>query len=300
LKQDAQQLSDILSDYEYETYNGNNFVYENLRSYFDDEDTLKEKLESNYFLKYFNENKDLIRQHTGNSNYEIFKKYYLDNYINNEKIKEALIDDVTDLSSESYESYFVDEVNRIKSFIQFTDSTIDINIPKFIKTLLRHNIRSIDSEGVSLWDCIDLFISDNNLPTEYEGHYNYDTTFPEFGQYNEITKVTENYFDEIIHDEDNELCRKYRDMLGSIVDKLFKKDNYGYYSYEDENISVMLKSLEIDCSDGTVSVIYQNKQTGKTYGANNTPDKVKIENLASLVTNYKLFEQVISFKKNII
>ena len=300
LEQDAEQLSYTLSHYEYETHNGNEFIYDDLRNYFDDDDTLKEKLESGYFSKYFNENKDLIQKHTGISNYKIFKKYYLDNYVNNEKIKEALIEDVSDLSSESYESYFVGEVTRIKSFIQFTNNTIDINIPKFIKTLLTHNIRSIDSEGTPLWNSIDLFISDNSLPMEYEGHYNYDMTYPEFGQYNEITKVTENYFEKILYDENNELCRKYRDMLDSVVDKLFKKDNFGHYSYEDENISVMLKSLDVDCSDGTVSVIYQNKQTGKTYGTNNTPDKVKIENLSSLVTNYKLFEQVISFKKNII
>jgi hypothetical protein len=300
LYEDAQNLSYVLSHYQHESRNGSEFVYDDLRSYFDDHEELKVKLETDYFSKFYKQFSNEIRQKVGIQNYETFKKYYFDNYVNNEKVKEALIEDITDLSSESYERYFEEEVKNIESFIEFNSSTMDIDISRFVVTLLKHDIKSIGENGISLWDCIDLYISDNNLPTEYEGYYNYEMTYPVYGEYNEITKVTENYLEEVLDEDDSEDCRKYRDMLDTVVSKFFKKVNYGFFVYEDDNIMVMLKSLQIDCSEGTVSVVYQNKQTGKTYGANNTPDGVKVENLVSLVNNYKLFESIINFKKNII
>jgi hypothetical protein len=50
-----------------------------------------------------------------------------------------------------------------------------------------------------------------------------------------------------------------------------------------------------------VKVEYTNKDTGETFGGwNSKNDGVKIDNLVSLMTNYKLFESFMKFKKNIL
>jgi len=66
-------------------------------------------------------------------------------------------------------------------------------------------------------------------------------------------------------------------------------------------IIISLKSNEIDCNTGMVKVEYDNLDTGETFGGwRDKNDGVKIDNLVSLMTNYKLFESIIKFKKNII
>jgi hypothetical protein len=57
---------------------------------------------------------------------------------------------------------------------------------------------------------------------------------------------------------------------------------------------VNIESMDIDCGDGSVHITYFNKDTGKRYNG-----KVKVDNLPSYVTNYQLFENLITFKKNI-
>jgi len=84
--------------------------------------------------------------------------------------------------------------------------------------------------------------------------------------------------------------------LNQIIQKYFTS-----YSkvYENEHIRVHLKSTEINCDTGMVKVEYTNKDTGEKFGGWGQPDGVKVENLVSLLTNYKLFESLIRFKKNI-
>jgi hypothetical protein len=51
----------------------------------------------------------------------------------------------------------------------------------------------------------------------------------------------------------------------------------------------------VECDNESVDIEYKNNDTGKIYNGH-----VKVDNLASYVTNYKLFENFITFKKNIL
>jgi hypothetical protein len=47
-----------------------------------------------------------------------------------------------------------------------------------------------------------------------------------------------------------------------------------------------------------VKIEYTNKDTGETYGGwRDSKDGVKVDNLVSLLTNYKLFESYSKFRK---
>ena len=46
-----------------------------------------------------------------------------------------------------------------------------------------------------------------------------------------------------------------------------------------------------------VKIEYTNKDTGEKFGGWNEPDGVKVGNLVSLLTNYKLFESYSKFRK---
>jgi hypothetical protein len=58
---------------------------------------------------------------------------------------------------------------------------------------------------------------------------------------------------------------------------------------------VKILNSQVDCEDGSIEIEYKNKDTGKKYTGS-----VKIDNLVSYLTNYQLFENYISFKKNIL
>jgi hypothetical protein len=118
-----------------------------------------------------------------------------------------------------------------------------------------------------------------------------------FGENNSLTKRTNDLFDGYMEDNDStQHCVKLRQTLNDVMGKFFKNST----KFENEHIIVRLKSTEIDCVNGTIKVEYTNKDTGETYGGwGNKSDSVKVENLASLVTNYKLFESLIKFKRNI-
>lgn len=296
LSQDAESLESTLSNFEYDSYNSWEWVYNDLTGRDIDKYETEEIL--GVFKSYYENNKEDVRSNLGFNSFDKFKEYYFDNYLNNDKIIDAFIEDIVDASHENYEASVDAEIDKIKSVMTFSNNTIDLDIPKLIKTLLVNDIREIGHESITFWDFIDRHISEYGLPTEYEPIYDYQTIYPKYGDSNKITRVTDEYFEEIF--EDNIDCAQYRDKLNTILKKFFKLDSFGQYVFENDQISVTLKSLAIDCSDGTVSVIYQNVATGKTYGSGNRPDKVKIDNLATLVTNYPLFETFIRFKKNIL
>jgi len=144
---------------------------------------------------------------------------------------------------------------------------------------------------------MDGYISANDLPTEYERIYDFSVNYPKYGENNSLTKRTNDLFDGYMEDNDStQHCVKLRQTLNDVMSKFFKNST----TFENDHIQVRLKSTEINCVNGTVKVEYTNKDTGETYGGwGNKSDSVKVENLASLITNYKLFESLIKFKRNI-
>lgn len=306
-KQDIDLVDSVLNNYEYDSNRGSEVVYESLSSEGLDEYMI-EQFEI-YFKQYYDVKKEWIKDKMGINDFETLKKYYFDNFINDESIKYNFFEITADKSAQSHDDLVDQKISEIKKTIKFQHNLFEVNKALFIKTLLKKDVVKIGTDDLwNFWDFMDEFCSETNLQTEYEGIYDYQTTYPDYTDDDSMSRKIDDYFDEIIdeyysleYDDDIEghPCIVLRKKLNEIIQKFFKLDTFGDYIYEDENIMVQLKSLGIDCDKGTVPVIYKNKQTGETYGKHRDPDGVKIDNLASLVTNYKLFEEVRRFNKNI-
>jgi hypothetical protein len=97
------------------------------------------------------------------------------------------------------------------------------------------------------------------------------------------------YFKKLFDDfEGTQECTQLRLQLSNIIQKLFK----GSTEFENDKVRVEIPNLSIDCENQSVNIKFWNKETDKRYeGA------VKVENLPSYVTNYKLFESIVDFKR---
>jgi hypothetical protein len=297
LKEDTQTLYDVISYYEYESENGWQFVYDDMRDRgideYEEENLLK------FFTDYYESNKDELKNTLGIRDFNQFNQMFFDNYKSNNDIQEDFWTDIADLSYENYETANESELNSFKNLIEFNYGyEILISIVSVVRFLIKKNISKIsDEDGTPLWNFMDGYIDANNLPTEYERIYDFSVNYPKYGENNSLTKRTNDLFERYMDDsESTQHCVKLRQTLNDVMSKFFKNST----TFENEHIKVRLKSTEIDCVNGTVKVEYTNKDTGETYGGwRSNSDSVKVENLASLVTNYKLFENLIKFKRNI-
>jgi hypothetical protein len=297
LKEDTQTLYDVISYYEYESENGWQFVYDDMRDRgideYEEENLLK------FFTDYYESNKDELKNTLGIRDFSQFHQMFFDNYKTNNDIQEDFWTDIADASYENYETANESELNSFKNLIEFNYGyEILISVVSVVRFLIKKNISKIsDEDGTSLWSFMDGYIDANNLPTEYERIYDFSINYPKYGENNSLTKRTNDLFDGYMEDNDStQHCVKLRQTLNDVMSKFFKNST----TFENEHIIVRLKSTEINCVNGTIKVEYTNKDTGETYGGwGNKSDSVKVENLASLVTNYKLFESLIKFKRNI-
>jgi hypothetical protein len=297
LKEDTQTLYDVISYYEYESENGWQFVYDDMRDRgideYEEENLLK------FFTDYYESNKDELKNTLGIRDFSQFNQMFFDNYKSNNDIQEDFWTDIADLSYENYETANESELNSFKNLIEFNYGyEILISVVSVVRFLIKKNINKIsDEDGTSLWSFMDGYIDANNLPTEYERIYDFPINYPKYGENNSLTKRTNDLFEGYMGDNESTYhCVKLRQTLNDVMSKFFKNST----KFENEHIIVRLKSTEIDCVNGTVKVEYTNKDTGETYGGwRSNSDSVKVENLASLITNYKLFENLIKFKRNI-
>lgn len=297
LQSDVQQLEQNIGWYEYESSNGWEFIYDDMRDRGMDEYEM-EKLQE--FLKpYYEQNADEFKNAFSVKNFDEFLKLFFDNYMSEEDIKDAFWSDIADLSHESYESLNDVQVKTIEKDIQFftnrSDHTISLSTVKFLQFILKKNISEIPDEDF-LNEVLDDYVNYCGHGGEFERIYDYNLQYPKYGDNNYLTRQTDKHFDNILENKENNIdCLELRRKLNDIVAKYFNNST----RYENEHIIVRLKSMEIDCANGMVKIEYQNKDTGERFGGWGEKDGVKIDNLVSLLTNYKLFESLIRFKKNI-
>lgn len=240
------------------------------------------------FVNYFKENESQIKSMTQqNLNYEKFKFLYLEDFYNNEKIQDKYIEVYTDSTYSNYEAEIDKMINEIKKFIifdygRYSDES-KVSIFRFIQYISGKEITTISDVGDLLSD----YCNDNNIDADdYEDIYNYDMVQP---TYEKMSYEVENYFDDLFDLEDNGgKCSELRQKFNDIINRVFK----GSYTFENEHVYIDIPKPSIDCKNESIYIFYRNKDTGKSYTGN-----VKIDNLASYATNYKLFESYISFKK---
>jgi hypothetical protein len=300
LSSDLDELKSNISWYEYETDNGWDFIYDDMRDRGMDEYE-EEKLKE--FLKdFYNEHSERFKETFGVNDYDVFINTFYNEYLTNDQydITDAFWSDIADLSYRDYEEMNERHVDNIKKDIDINsgynrDNEITVSSVKFIQFLLKKDIQNILNEE-NLYSILDDYIDYCGHGGEFERLYDYNIKYPKYGVNNSLTDKTNSYFEYILDNaEEHNQCIGLRKKLNAIIEKYFKTST----KYENNHIIVRLKSMKINCEKGTVQIEYLNKDTGEKYGGWNEPDGVKIDNLVSLLTNYKLFESYTRFKKNI-
>jgi len=294
---DLEQLEQNVGWYEYESDHGWEFVYDDMKDRGIDEYE-EEKLRE-FLMPYYEQNKEEFSQKFSIKNFDGFVLNFFDTFKERDDVQDAFWSDIADLSHESYENGNVVMVDEIKKDIDIRSAykgyEVSLNSVKFIQFILKKGYEEVPEEDI-LNDMLSDFVGYCKHDGEFERIYDYVITYPKYGESNQLTKETDKFFDYILEDvERSGGCMKLRQTLNQIIQKYF--NNYSK-TYENEHIKVKLKSTEIDCDKGMVKIEYTNKDTGERFGGWNEPDGVKVENLASLLTNYKLFESLIRFKKN--
>jgi hypothetical protein len=282
---DLENADSVFTYYQQDKQNAWERVYDDFRDRVDD---WSEEL-TPIFEKYYEENREELKTRLGVFNLESFKRNFLDNFASDNSIREEYLDESSRLSSGNYEGACQDMINEIEKYIKFDQRyrtyDVSVNISQLVQYLISKNIEKVDN----LNEMLDDYIYHYDVMTEYEYLYDYDM---DYASYEKIKDKVDNYFETLMENgEATQQCVEYRKNLHDILEKLFNGRN----SIDNEHVYFSLQSTEINCADGSVNVDFHNKDTGKTYKGS-----VKIENIPSYVTNYQLFESLVTFKKNII
>ena len=281
---DLGEVESVIGYYETDIHYSGDRIYDDISN---EDDEWQEKRLEGFFEMYYKENTDKLKSEYGILDYEKFKTEFFDNFKNENRVKEEIYNEYTNVNIVEYENTCQELINDIEKYISFEtykDNRVDINIGYFILFLGKKDIRSV-TEYVE--DLLSNYISNYSIQTEYEGVYDYNHREPKYE--GDIQFAIEKYFDTIFDDfEGTQECVKSRLQLSDIIQKLFKGSN----TFENDKVRVEIPNLGIDCDTQSVNIIFWNKETGKKHEG-----PVKIENLPSYVTNYKLFESVIDFKR---
>ena len=283
----------MVNDVYYSLQNDKNNRYETIHDDLinEDESWLIEKIET-VFEEYYHHNQSEISE-MGIGDYPSFKNRFFENFYHDEKIKEEFLYRCVNLTYSNYDNNVDIEIADIEKYIKVTNLfngyKVIINTLGFIEFLLIKNINSIHD---NLNEVLDEYCKHFNLPTEYEFFYDYKIIYPTYSDVQLSSKV-DDYFSELFENsvDMGDKCGDLRDILNNVINKFFKGGN----DYSDEHTYIKLDNRNIDCVNGTIMVTYKNKDTGENYNG-----KIKVENLPSYVNNYKLFETIFRFKKNII
>jgi hypothetical protein len=283
-----EDVHNTLDSYKSDESSSYDRVYDDLRDRLYEDENVAEELEP-LFKKYYEENEYTLKSELGVFNYEEFKKDYFEPFYKDSQIQEDFLSETTRLNADSFESQAQNSVNDIEKYMTIDNNRsgydVELNIVYFIQFLIKNKITKIDD---NLFDLIETYIEQNNIQTEYEFNYDYGN---ESAGWNEMKNDIERYFDKLIDSgEVTKECIGVREKFNEILRSVFNNNT----TFENEHVYVRIKS-GVDCENKSVDIEFKNNDTGKIYNGH-----VKVDNLASYVTNYKLFENFITFKKNIL
>ena len=295
LQMDLQEVLYVIQSYTSDSEDGYDFLHNDLQDSGVDfaEDHLIE-----FFKKYYESNEEEFRLNFGIKNYQDFYNMFYENYKGNDVIQDAFVDDAVELTIDNFQDATKNRLKEITDIIDISyDSEVDVSIVKFVQFLVKRNISKIDdNEGIDIFSLFDSFISDYSVPTEYEYTYDYQQNFPKFEmERTDLKEKTIEYFDNLLSNgPQTEQCHKLRLQLNDIIKKYFNGSN----EYENEHYKVRIHGQSINCETGMVKIDFINKDTGEVIAGWGKKDgNVKVENLVSWMTNYKLFESYSKFRK---
>ena len=282
-----QTTKDTLSYYQAEAQSGYEMLWDRMNN--EDGDYIKSTLEE-YLEEYYKQNESEIKSNLGYLNFEQFKSEQYDNFVESE----SLWDDYSSLFVNKNYGFYEDavqlEVDAIEKYIDFDyryrEDKVIVRIPYFLLFLVKKGYMSIDGTNELMEDVLNEYVSYYDIDNDYEGIWDYQQ---ENVTYDEMKTFIENYFENIIENSEGiKRCGELRNILNNTIQNVFK----GQTSIDNDEFSIYIPSLKIDCEKESINITYYNKKTGERFDG-----PVKVENLASYGTNYKLFESILSFKR---
>ena len=282
-----QTTKDTLSYYQAEAQSGYDMLWDRMNN--EDGDYIKSTLEE-YLEEYYKQNESEIKSNLGYLNFEQFKSEQYDNFVESE----SLWDDYSSLFVNKNYGFYEDaaqlEVDAIEKYIDFDDryreDKVIIRIPYFLLFLVKKGYTTIDGTNTLMEDVLNEYVSYYNVDNDYEGIWDYQQ---ENVPYDEMETFIENYFENIIENSEGiKRCGELRNILNNTIQNVFK----GQTRIDNDEFLISIPSLKIDCEKESINITYYNKNTGERFDG-----PVKVENLASYGTNYKLFESILSFKR---
>ena len=282
-----QTTKDTLTYYQAEAQSGYEMLWDRMNN--EDGDYIKSTLEE-YLEEYYKQNESEIKSNLGYLNFEQFKSEQYDNFVESE----SLWDDYSSLFVNKNYGFYEDavqlEVDAIEKYIDFDyryrEDKVIVRIPYFLLFLVKKGYTSIDGTNELMEDVLNEYVSYYDIDNDYEGIWDYQQ---ENVTYDEMKTFIENYFENIIENSEGiKRCGELRNILNNTIQNVFK----GQTSIDNDEFSIYIPSLKIDCEKESINITYYNKKTGERFDG-----PVKVENLASYGTNYKLFESILSFKR---
>ena len=282
-----QTTKDTLTYYQAEAQSGYEMLWDRMNN--EDGDYIKSTLEE-YLEEYYKQNESEIKSNLGYLNFEQFKSEQYDNFVESE----SLWDDYSSLFVNKNYGFYEDavqlEVDAIEKYIDFDyryrEDKVIVRIPYFLLFLVKKGYTSIDGTNELMEDVLNEYVSYYDIDNDYEGIWDYQQ---ENVTYDEMKTFIENYFENIIENSEGiKRCGELRNILNNTIQNVFK----GQTRIDNDEFLISIPSLKIDCEKESINIAYYNKNTGERFDG-----PVKVENLASYGTNYKLFESILSFKR---
>jgi len=260
-----------LQNYEYES---------NIES-----DTLN-SLKNDYFLNYYQKNKDNLSKIYKIFDYQTFKILYLEQYLSDDRIDSEIIDKYEESEKQSHDAAIESAIKKIHNYIRFVSTysyiSVDVKAVYYLKFLIDNNIERIENQI----EILNKYISYYDIGTDYEAYdIDYHGDLPE---YSDVKVLIEDIFDELLEKDNETDCRKLKEQFTNIIEKQFKSK----YSIQNEIAYVKIYPETFDCQNESVKIDFRNKKTNEKFSGN-----VKIDNINSYINNYKLFEFYINFKR---
>lgn len=255
----------------------------------EDSDYIKDTL-SHYLEEYYKENESELKSSHGYQNYEQFKTDHYDNFVESDDMWDEYSSYFVDKNARFYEEAAQAEVDAIEKYIDFDHSyggkeTVIVRIPYLLLFLVKKGYKKIDGVDLYMTDLLAEYVSEYDIDNDYEGIWDYQQ---EDVKYDELEPAIEKYFDKILeNNEGMKRCSELRGVLNNTMQQVFKGQTY----IDNDEFMVRIPSLKIDCDKESINVYYYNKKTGERFDG-----PVKVENLASFASNYKLFESVLNIK----
>lgn len=278
LTDELEGVDGALSQLRNDKQNSWNQIYNDQYESFGSNDEWNGALEP-LFKAYFEGNTYDVQYELGTPNYKTFYDTYFLLFTEDDSIQDEYIDNITRKSYQSYEDNVQSEINDIEKYISIDNDEVKVNTIQFINFLSKNNIDHIKDNLVTT---LNQYIVEGGIQTtDFEFYYNYETEYP---NYKDMESAINKFFQDLITDIDNtKQCLEYRELFNNIFKRIFKNN----IEYENEHVYIRILDTKVDCVNGTVSIIYKNKDKKKEYRGN-----VKVKNLPVYATNYELFEAI--------